>query len=172
MDTTDWIRANPQAIILVLALAVALIFAAWSLFKLLSPSILSLSLAVNAIPSSFRGSIRLTATRYLASRHINSALLEKLALISPECIIFAQILPGVQARSIQIATAVAFVTVVNTAFSLGWPGRGVSWRSAIQGFLAMFAANFFILLLLYIFLHHRLNGIIDLQTSMFFVLHQ
>ena len=97
MDTTDWIRANPLGIILVFALTALLIIAIWSLLKGESPSILCLYLTVNAIPSSLSGSSRLIATKDLAERYINSALIEKIVLISLVSLIFAQVLPGVQA---------------------------------------------------------------------------
>jgi heme/copper-type cytochrome/quinol oxidase subunit 4 len=96
--------------------------------------------------------------------------MEKVALISLECIIFAQLLPGLQARSIQIATAVAFVIAVNTALSLWLAGRGASWRSTIQEFLVMSAVNLLLFLLFYIFLQHRVDGLIELEATLFFVL--
>ena len=170
MDATDYVRANPLAIILVFVLAAALIIASYSLLRGQSPSILCLSLAVNAIPSSFSGSIRLNATRYLISRYINSALMEKVVLIALECIIFAQLLPGLQAESFQIATAVAFVIVINTALSLWLAGRGASWRSTIQEFLVMSAVNFLLFVLFYLFMQHRINGLIELEATLFFVL--
>lgn len=170
MDVTDWIGANPLAMILVFALAAALIIATWSLLKKESPSTLCLYLALNAIPSSFSGSSRLIATRDLAERYINSALMEKIVLISLESLIFAQILPGVQAKSIQIAIAVAFVIVINTALSLWLARRGASWRSTIQEFVVMSTVNLLLLILFYLFLQHRLSGFIDLETTLFFVI--
>jgi len=194
MDVTDYIRANPLAIILVFALAAVLIIAVSSLLKGQSPSIICLSLAVNAIPSSFSGRIRLNATRYLTSRYINSALVEKVVLISLECIIdntstdakhslvekvvlisleciiFAQLLPGVQAESFQIATAVAFVIIINTALSLWLAGKGASWRSTIQEFLLMSAVNFLLFLLFYHFLQYRINGLREVEATLFFAL--
>lgn len=170
MDTTDWIRANPLGIILVFALTALLIIAIWSLLKGESPSILCLYLTVNAIPSSLSGSSRLIATKDLAERYINSALIEKIVLISLVSLIFAQVLPGVQAKSVQIATAVAFLIVINTALSLWLSRRGASWKSTIQEFVVMSGVNLLLLLLFYIFLQHRLSGFIDLETTLFFVL--
>jgi chromate transport protein ChrA len=48
---------------------------------------------------------------------VDAALIEKIVMISLVSIIFAQVLPGVQATNLEIAIGVAFIVVINTALS-------------------------------------------------------
>ncbi|MEX0847428.1 MAG: hypothetical protein WD023_06585 [Ilumatobacteraceae bacterium] len=72
--------------------------------------------------------------------------IEKVVLISFVLVIFAQILPGMNASGLQIALAVAVLIAVNTLLSELLAKREVSWRSAGVQFVVMGAANFAVVL--------------------------
>ncbi len=102
-------------------------------------------------------------------RFFNSVLLEKIALVSLVSIIFAQILPEVRATTLELALGVAFVIVLNTVLSHWLAGRGTTWRSTLQQFIAMVVVNFG-LVLGYSFLLPEIDGSINLGNTLFFVL--
>ncbi len=98
----------------------------------------------------------------------NRVLVEKIALVSLVGIIFAQVLPDVQATNVQLAIGVAFVIAAN-AFISQWLARhGTAWASALREFLVMAVINFG-LVLLYAFLLPNLGGSIHLGNTLFFV---
>jgi hypothetical protein len=83
--------------------------------------------------------------------------------------IFAQILPDVQSTFLQLAIAVAFIIIVNTALSHWLARRGTEWGSIVREFIVMSVVNFG-LVLVYAFLLPRFDGSINLGNTLFFVL--
>ena len=99
----------------------------------------------------------------------NGGLVEKIVMVSLVSIIFAQVLPGVQAGNLEVAVGVALVIAINTALSHWLARRGTEWRSIVQQFIVMAAVNFG-LVLVYAFLLPRFDGSINLGNTLFFVL--
>jgi len=104
-----------------------------------------------------------------SERFFNNVLFEKIALVSLVSIIFAQILPDVKATTLQLAVAVAFVIIFNTVFSHWLAGRGTTWRSTLQQFVAMIVVNFG-LVLIYSLLLPAFDGSVNVGNTLFFVL--
>lgn len=75
-------------------------------------------------------------------RQPKSWLAEKIVLVSLLTIIFAQILPGFDARPLRIVAGVAVVIVLNSFVTHWFAGRGTQWSSTLVEFLAMSAINF------------------------------
>ena len=90
-------------------------------------------------------------------------------MISLVSIIFAQVLPGVQASNLELAIGVAFVITINTALSHWLARRGTEWKSALREFIVMSVVNFG-LVLVYAFLLPNFDGSINLGNTLFFVL--
>lgn len=104
-----------------------------------------------------------------ANTLVDRELGAKIVLVSLVCIIFANILPGVRATAPQLALGIAFVIVVNTAFSESLIRRGFSWSSSVREFLAMGAINLLSAVGFELFFPVSL-GAIDLGHTAFFVL--
>jgi len=104
-----------------------------------------------------------------SERFFNAALLEKIVMVSLVSIIFAQVLPGVQASNLAIAVGVAFVIIINTVLSHWLARRGTHWASALREFVVMAVVNFG-LVLVYSFLLPNFDGSINLRNTLFFVL--
>lgn len=127
------------------------------------------SFAADPIPADFV--LRAEQRSQIAKPHrfINEALIEKIALVSLLCIIFAQVVPSVKASDIQIAIGVALLIIINTALSHWLSSRGSGWKSLLQEFVVMTLVNFS-LILVADFLLPRIEGSINLGDTMFFVL--
>jgi hypothetical protein len=104
-----------------------------------------------------------------SNHFIDMALLEKIFLVSLLGIIFAQVLPGVMASNIQIAIGVALLIVINTALSNWLSRRGKGWKSILQEFVVMTLVNFS-LILAADFLLPRIDGTLNLENTLFFIL--
>ena len=72
---------------------------------------------------------------------VDAALFEKIALVALVSLIFAQVLPDVQASTLQLAIGVAVIVTVNTALSHWLARRGVGLIPATQHFVAMAGVN-------------------------------
>jgi hypothetical protein len=186
LDTTDFIKQNifgvptdtPWSEILatnfwvipVLAVAVVLILvvARW-IFKRLPPADWSLKVAADPIPAASAGGSEGSDMDTQSERFFNAALIEKIVLISLVSIIFAQVLPGVQASLPEIAVGVAFIIVINTVLSHWLARRGTHWGSVLREFIVMAVVNFG-LVLVYAFLLPNFDGSINLGNTLFFAL--
>lgn len=107
----------------------------------------------------------LTRAHALVDRELGA----KIVLVSLVSVIFAQILPGVRATNLQLALGIAFVIVVNTAFSESLVRRGFSWSSTVLEFATMAVVNLLVALGFELFFPVSL-GAIDLGHTAFFVL--
>ena len=103
------------------------------------------------------------------ARVLRLALLEKIVLVSLVSLIFANILPGVRATTVQLYAAIALVIVVNAFLSHWLALRGRGWESIAREFVVMAAVN---LALVYLadFLLRQGGGALNLQITLFFVL--
>ena len=104
-----------------------------------------------------------------STRFFNMALIEKIAMVGLISIIFAQILPDVQATNLEVAVGVAFVIILNSVVSHWFARRGRERTSAIVQFIVMAVVNFG-LVLLYDFILPASEGDINLGNTLFFVL--
>lgn len=170
LDTTDWIRANPSNALILVAYAVFLLAMAWWLLRDLPP-VSREGLKFEALPVAAAPVIPSTPKKVKEQRErlITRQVLEKIALISLLTIIFAQILPGVRANSVQIAIGVAIFVIINTSLSHWFSRRGRQWKSIMQEFVVMSAVNLGLILLFNFFLP-RYDGSLNLGNTLFFVL--
>ena len=74
-----------------------------------------------------------------------------------------------QASNLQLAIAVAFIIIINTALSHWLARRGTEWKSALREFVVMSVVNFG-LVLVYAFLLPSVDGSLNLGNTLFFVL--
>lgn len=72
---------------------------------------------------------------------INHPLVEKTVLVSLVSVIFAQVLPDVEASALQLSAGVAIVVVVNASLTDRLALRGGRWRGFVSEFLATGALN-------------------------------
>ena len=104
-----------------------------------------------------------------SKRFFNSALIEKIALVSLLGIIFAYVLPDVQATHLQLIGGVAFIIIINSFLSQWLARRGVEWKHILQQFIVMTIVNFG-LVILYSIIIPRFDGSFNLGNTLFFVL--
>jgi len=175
-DTTVWVDAFFEALrtsfwvkVAVIALIVVIVVAIRWLLRRLPAADWSLRLATDPLPAASAGGSKGSGVDAGSERFFNSALIEKIAMVSLVSVIFAQILPDVQASFLQLAIAVAFIIIVNTALSHWLARRGTTWSSILRQFIVMSVVNFG-LVLVYAFLLPSFDGSINLGNTLFFVL--
>ena len=174
MDTTNWVRANPPNIVILIGWAALLIILAWWLLRDLPPMRPGLIVAASYRIFPFHS----PQARYIRDNYtsqeffddfLHYELIEKIILVSLLSVIFAQILPEVRASTLQVATGVSILIIINTEMSQWFARRGTRWKSIIREFIVMSAVNFGIVLT-YDFLVIRLGGSINLPDTLFFIL--
>jgi hypothetical protein len=181
VDTTDWIKRNifgvdpsaswaeaitnrPGVSILLVLLVVALIVGAWWLItRRLPPADWKPRFAADPIPEFD------TAMQPQRFRLLDAALIEKIALIALVSIIFAQVLPGVEAGNLAIIVGVAIIVAVNAAVSHWLAQRGRDWTSIIQEFVVMSAVNAVLIVAIALILP-SVDGSISIANTLFFAL--
>jgi hypothetical protein len=187
LDATDWIKTNlfkaPAdaawsaifmnefwVILIGVALGLLVLMLAW---RLLAPHLapadrkLAFSSAVHRLAFTPEQMRRARASE--ADRIIDSALVEKVVLISLLSVIFAQVLPDVRAQDWEIAVAVAFVITINTAVSHWLARRGSPLAFALREFAVLAVVNL-ALILAYALLALNSKASIDLGNTLFFAL--
>lgn len=187
VDTTDWIKNNifgvdadaswgeavanaPVVTIVLILLVLSLVGAAWWLFThRLPPGDRPLRFAADPIPAEVAERSRRIAAAPQPFRLNDPALIEKVVLISLINIIFASILPGVEAGILAITIGVAFVIVVNTVLSTWLAQRGLTWTSTARQFVALAAMNT-VLILLYAGVLSGFDGSLNIWNALFFAL--
>ncbi len=185
LDTTDFIKsllgvpldasiadifaANLWLIPVLLILAVGLyVLVRWGLRRL-PPADRKLAFSADAHQPAFTDAQRRAALAEQSRRLLDGTLFEKIALISLVTIIFAQILPGMQASNTALVLGVAFIIILNTALSHGISRRGKEWASIYREFLVMALANF-LFAALFIWLMPHTGGQLPRGATLFFVL--
>lgn len=91
---------------------------------------------------------------------IGAALAEKVTLTSLLCVIFASMLPTVQARPLQIALSVAVFVVLNASVSHWLARRGRGAATVAAEFVAMAGVNFAL-----VFFLRFLERVVDLREA-------
>jgi hypothetical protein len=147
---------------------IAQLVARW-IARRLPPPDWGLKIAADPIPAASAERNEGSDMNTQSKRFVDAALIEKFVLISLVSAIFAQVLPGVQASLLEIAIAVAFVVVINTALSQWLARRGTDWGSTLLQFIVMSVVNFG-LVLVYAWLLPNFDGSINLGNTLFFAL--
>jgi len=147
----------------VVLVALVIVFIRW-LLRRLPAADWKLKLEAEPLPAGSGGGSKTQPERFF-----NSALLEKIIMVSLVSSIFAQIVPGAQSTFLQLAIAVAFIIIVNSLLSQWLARRGTEWGSIVIEFIVMSVVNFG-LVLVYAFLLPRFDGSINLGNTLFFVL--
>jgi hypothetical protein len=140
-DVTDTLRDNP-ALIPALAIAIVALLAAgwWLVTRRLPGADWAVSLADPLEIDRELGYQRGTP-RLFAGRRLDQGFIEKVVLVSLVSIIFAQILPDVNATALQMTIAVALVVIGNTLVSEWLVRRGMTWKTMVREFGAMAVIN-------------------------------
>ena len=134
------IRDNLWFVALVLVLAGAVAFGISRLRRVLAPADWPFTMDVDQHLSHD------TTGTHVRRPVFSMALLEKVVLMTLISIIFANVIPGVDATVLQIAFAIAVLVTASTAVSTWMAGRGVSWTSTSREFGAMLVVNIGIVL--------------------------
>jgi hypothetical protein len=187
IDTTDWIkeglfgvpadtawgeivRAWPGVFVAAfIVVAVLLAGALWLARRRLRPADHALAFDADAYQPAFTTEQVRQAVTSEASRIVDAALLEKIALITLVSMCFGQVLSGVQATNFQFAVGVPVIVIVNTALSHWLARRGFGWAFSLWQFGALAAINL-AGLLVYAFLRTRFDDPVSVANILFFVL--
>jgi hypothetical protein len=186
-DTTDWIktdlfhvstdtpwseilRAWPGVFVAAFVVVALVLFAAWWLARRrLPPADRVLSFSSDAHQPAFTTEQVRSAAASEASRIVDAALIEKIAMITLVSLCFAQVLPGVRANSLQLVLGVALIVTINTALSHWLARRGFGWVFTQWEFAVMAVVNVG-LLLAYAILRPRIDAPVSLANALFFAL--
>jgi hypothetical protein len=165
----DILAANIWVIpVLIIAVVLIVLLVRW-LLKKLPPKDWDLSIKADSHQDEDTGYVETGVIKGASDRFFNSALVEKIILVGLVSVIFAQILPDIQASNLEVGIAVAFVIILNSVISHWLARRGTEWHHALTQFLVMGAINFG-LVLLYSFILPSRGGSINLGNTLFFVL--
>lgn len=138
LDVTDVVQAHPWVLLIaagaVTAAAVALVPQWRWLPRPDHPFTLDAGRRVPEVPiERRRPSLR------------DGVLWEKVILLALICVIFANVLPGIEAGPVGIAVGAGLLVIVNAFVSELWYRRGRSWPNATRAFSAMLVINLAIL---------------------------
>lgn len=100
---------------------------------------------------------------------VRGPLIEKVTLVSMVTVIFAQILPGVRATTMQLVVSVAIIVIANSAATQWVAIRGVRWTSTATQFGVVVAINLVIVFVLAL-LPSPGGASIDVLPALFFLL--
>jgi hypothetical protein len=186
LDTTDFLKQNVFGVpvdaswreilatnlwlipllIVIVALVVALL---WWLVRRLPPADRKPQVSADALLPAFSEEQARRAFAEEARQIVDAALLEKIVLVALMSLIFAQVLPDVQASSLQLAIGVVVIVTVNTALSHWLARQGVQRVPPSQHFAAMGLVNAVLFAGIALLLP-GLGGAISFGTAAFFVL--
>jgi hypothetical protein len=139
------------------------------LARRLPPAERAFSLSADAREPAFsQGQVR-RAVASEARQVVDAALAEKIVLAALVSLCFAQVLPDVQANTLQLLLGVGFVVTVNTALSHWLARRGFGWAFTLGEFVVLAAVNAG-LLLAYALLRSRVDEPVSMTNLVFFVL--
>ena len=187
LDTTDWLKTNLFHVptdtpwseivqawpgvffgtILVVILAVVAVW--WFARRRLPPADRPLAFSADAHQPAFSAEQVRSAVTSEARQIVDAALVEKIVLVTLVSISFAQVLPGVQATSLQLVIGVGFVVTANTALSHWLARRRFGWAFTLGQFVVLAAVNVG-LILTYALLRSRFDAPVSLANALFFVL--
>jgi hypothetical protein len=187
VDTTDWIKNNifgvaataswgeafanrpGVSLAIVLAIVALILGARWLFTRRLPPADHPLRLAADPIPAEVAARSEEIATAPRPFRLTDPAVGEKIALVSLVAIIFAQVLPGVEAGVLSTVLGVIFVIVANAALSTWLTRWGLTRVSSLRQFFALALVNAALIVLYAVLLPGRGESI-NLGNTLFFAL--
>ncbi len=144
LDTTDLIGAHPVLAVVggVATLALLGFFLVYVWPRLPAPD-WALRIAADPLPASMDEARRRHADAVRSGRFFSAELFEKaLGLLTLICIVFAEILPAVEATPLQIAIGVTAIVSANTAVSLWFARReGSRLEAGALSFASRLALN-------------------------------
>ncbi len=169
LDFTDTVRDvawfGPLVVLGLLALAAV----AWFVVRpRLLPADWAWRVRADPLPVGIDDAEKQAAYRAAHRRVIDAAAVEKIFLIGLITVIYAEVLPSVEAGSLQVFMSIAVFVVINSAIGLWSAGRGYSWESAGVSFAVVFAVNVVLVLLADVLLR-RGDGDLPLDDTLFFV---
>jgi hypothetical protein len=164
----DAVAANPGAALAILAGLAVFVLAGWYAFRWLPRPDHPPVFDADTYGPGVRAGL-VAGRRKVVEPILSWPLVEKIALVGLTCIVFSEFLPGVSASALQIAFAVAFVAVVNSAVSHWIARRGGTWRTTVLEFFAMSLINAGIVLGIVV-LSRWTDASIDSVTTLFYLL--
>jgi hypothetical protein len=193
IDTTDWIKTGlfgvpadtgwveivqgwPLVFVAVFVVLVLILVGAWWLLRRLPPAdrrlapprALAVALSADAHQPAFTTEQVRDAVASEARHIVDAALVEKVILISLVSVCFAQVLPGVQATSLQLAVGVGLIVVLNTALSHWLARRGYGAAFALRQFAVLGVVNL-ALIMAYAVLQARFDHRVNVTNVLFFI---
>jgi hypothetical protein len=142
LDVTDTIEEvpwfGPALALAILALIAILLFV---VRPRLPPGDWSFKLAADPLPAAIDEARERAAWQAAHRKVFDSAAVEKIVLIGLLSVIYGEVLPGVQASSLQLFVSIAGFAIINSAIGLWAARRGHSWDSAAVSFAVVFAVN-------------------------------
>jgi hypothetical protein len=170
---TPWseiVRAWPAVFLVSIAvLALLLVAVWWFLRRRLPPADRKLAFDADAYQPAFTSEQVRVAVASEAGRVVDTALIEKIVLVTLVSLIFAQVLPGVQASDLQLMASAAFVVLVNTALSHWLARRGFGWAFTLRQLIVLLVVNSG-LMLVYALLRFGVGETISVANALFFIL--
>lgn len=164
------IAAYPGVFVAAILLVVLIVIVVYRLAKrYLPPAGRKLAFSANVHQPAFSAELSWRARTMEAQTIVDAALLEKVVMVSLVSVIFAQVLPEVNATNLQLVVGVALVVTINTVLSHWLARRGIGWVSILRQFIVMAAINSS-LVLAYAGLLPYIGGSLDLATTLFFAL--
>ncbi|TDW92174.1 hypothetical protein [Kribbella sp. VKM Ac-2566] len=169
LDLTDTIQDVPwflpALVVAVLALLAVLYF---FVRPRLSPADWSWKFRADPLPLGIDEASERAAYQAAHRKVLDATTLEKVFLIGLISIIFGEVLPGVEASSLQVFLGIAVFVVINAAIGLWAAKRGYSWNSAAVSFGVVFATNVVLVILADVLLS-RGPGQLHLVDAFFFI---
>jgi hypothetical protein len=146
-----------------------LVAAWWLLRRRLRPADRALAFSADAYQPAFTTEQVRSAVTSEARHIVDTALVEKIILVSLVSLCFAQVLPGVQATDLQLAIGVALVVILNTVLSHWLARRGFGGAFTLWQFIVLAVVNSAVMLA-YAALRTGLENPVSIANVLFFVL--
>jgi hypothetical protein len=187
IDTTDWIKTSLLGVpadtswraiinlhfgicLVVLILAVLVLAVVWRFLKQrLPPAERPLAFSADAHQPAFNSEQVHNAVALEARQIVDSALIEKIILVTLVSLCFAQVLPGVQATDLELVILVTLVVIINTTLSHWLARRGFGGAFTMLQFTVLAFVNT-AALLIYSVLRNLIGDRVIVANALFFVL--
>ena len=168
LDFTDTVRDSPAfGVVVVLALLIAAFVLVRVVYPRLPAPDWDWRLTADRLPTSLVESHARYARRLESGRVLTREAFEQVCLLALICIIFASILPGVDATILQIGAGVATIVLANAAISLAAARRGGFGPTSAAGrYAALLGTNVVLIYLANALLGERRT--FEIELGLFF----